>query len=254
MEYCPSGELFSYIVTLKHLPEQEVQRIFRQIVLGLQYLHNKSIYHRDLKPENILLDINYNIKICDFGLCKCSPPNERLHTPCGSPFYAAPEIIAGQSYYGPKADIWSLGIITYAMATGTLPWTELNQTRLFNQIMKFDGNVQIPQKIPPSIQQVLFMILRHDPNTRSSIEDLMKIPWVSYPQEYLHLTPSSLRHGFTGAISAVNPGKLMSKKSINLIRKSEDRQFSKNARFLLGHSRLGNYPSRNYGVSKSTYV
>ena len=92
-EYVTGGELFDYIVTKQKLPEAEACKFFQQIISGIEYLHKLSIVHRDLKPENLLLDYNSTIKIIDFGLSNTYKEGEALKTACGSPCYAAPEVI-----------------------------------------------------------------------------------------------------------------------------------------------------------------
>ena len=92
---------------------------------GIEYLHKLGISHRDLKPENLLLDHNKDIKIVDFGLSIIFNKSELLSTPCGSPCYAAPEMIQGLKYRGSNVDIWSCGIILYTMIVGYLPFEVL---------------------------------------------------------------------------------------------------------------------------------
>jgi 5'-AMP-activated protein kinase catalytic alpha subunit len=98
MEYANGGELFDYIVKRKRLQEEEAARFFQQIISGVEYIHKIRICHRDLKPENLLLDDQNNIKIVDFGLSNTYKEGELLKTACGSPCYAAPEMIAGKRY------------------------------------------------------------------------------------------------------------------------------------------------------------
>ena len=98
MEYASGGELFDYIVKKTRIPEKEACKFFQQIIAGVEYIHSLNIVHRDLKPENLLLDHNNNIKIVDFGLSNTFSQNELLKTACGSPCYAAPEMIAGMKY------------------------------------------------------------------------------------------------------------------------------------------------------------
>ena len=105
MEYASSGELFDYIVSRTRLPEKEACKIFQQIIAGIEYIHKLNVVHRDLKPENLLLDHNNCIKIVDFGLSNTYKNGEELKTACGSPCYAAPEMIAGKKYIGLKVDI-----------------------------------------------------------------------------------------------------------------------------------------------------
>ena len=105
MEYADGGELFEYIVSHGKIKETQACRIFHQLLTGLEYLHKMGICHRDLKPENLLIDQGSNIKIVDFGLSNTFKPGETLKTACGSPCYAAPEMIAGKRYTGSKADV-----------------------------------------------------------------------------------------------------------------------------------------------------
>ena len=91
---------------------------------GVEYLHKLRIVHRDLKPENLLLDYQKNIKIVDFGLSNTYKKNELLKTACGSPCYAAPEMIAGKKYESTKVDIWSCGVILFALLCGCLPFED----------------------------------------------------------------------------------------------------------------------------------
>lgn len=176
MEYCPNGELFQRIVQTGGLDETETRRIFKQICEALSFVHSHNIAHRDLKPENILLDKDMNAKLADFGLCHTTSPQKLLLTPCGSPFYAPPEIINNEEYDGKKADIWSLGVVLYTMATGSLPWTETNQTQLFIQIREAD--ILVPPHVNPLVQHLLRMMLSRNPAVRPSCEEILSLPWV----------------------------------------------------------------------------
>ena len=123
MEYAEGGELFNYIIEKEHLSEDESREIFQQIIDGIYYLHKMGICHRDLKPENILFASKdrKKIKIIDFGLSNLyiytdKERKDLLETPCGSPGYAPPEMIYGIKYDGLMTDIWSCGIILFAMS------------------------------------------------------------------------------------------------------------------------------------------
>ena len=101
---------------------------------GVEYCHRHNVVHRDLKPENLLLDQNLNVKIADFGLSNMMTDGEFLRTSCGSPNYAAPEVISGKLYAGPEVDIWSCGVILYALLCGTLPFDDEHVPTLFRKI------------------------------------------------------------------------------------------------------------------------
>ena len=120
LEYASHGELFDYLVEHRSLSDEEAARFFRQIIYGLEYLHSLGICHRDLKPENILLDENFNIKIADFGFARFVKANI-AETSCGSPHYAAPEVIKGIPYDGKCADVWSCGVILFALLAVCFP-------------------------------------------------------------------------------------------------------------------------------------
>lgn len=123
MEFLCQGELFDYIVKKKRMDEDEACKVFDQLISGIEYCHKLKIVHRDLKLENILIDYDQTIRIVDFGLSNTYKTGERLKTACGSPCYAAPEMIDGKEPYEPlMVDIWSAGIILYAMVCGFLPF------------------------------------------------------------------------------------------------------------------------------------
>ena len=102
--------------------ERAAGRIFIQLMNAVEYLHRLGICHRDLKPQNILLDVDYNIKLVDFGLSNVFQNGQYLRTACGSPCYAPPEMVSGNVYQGQIGDVWSMGIIFYGMICGTLPF------------------------------------------------------------------------------------------------------------------------------------
>lgn len=134
-EYAETGELFDLLVQESQLTEDHGMKLFRQMVYGIDYLHQLGICHRDLKPENILLDSTGNIKIADFGFARWMKSNI-AETSCGSPHYAAPEIVKGIPYDGRTSDIWSLGIILFAM----LAVCYLSPNYVFNWVISLQTN------------------------------------------------------------------------------------------------------------------
>lgn len=164
MEYAEEGELFKYIVAKGTISELESCKIYQQIISAMEYIHSMRITHRDVKPENILLDNNKTIKIADFGLSNSYKTDELLSTPCGSPFYASPEMVTGKSYSGMKTDIWSSGITLFAMLCGYLPFEDENNDDLFRKIKK--GEYQVSSKLTEIAKDFLSKILEVDPVKR----------------------------------------------------------------------------------------
>uniref|UniRef100_A0A224XM52 non-specific serine/threonine protein kinase n=1 Tax=Panstrongylus lignarius TaxID=156445 RepID=A0A224XM52_9HEMI len=175
MEYVSGGELFDYIVKHGKLKEYEARRFFQQIISGVDYCHRHMIVHRDLKPENLLLDHNLHVKIADFGLSNMMMDGEFLRTSCGSPNYAAPEVISGKLYAGPEVDIWSCGVILYALLCGTLPFDDEHVPTLFRKIKS--GIFPIPDYLNKSVVTLLCLMLQIDPMKRATIEDIKKHEW-----------------------------------------------------------------------------
>ncbi|XP_064153211.1 5'-AMP-activated protein kinase catalytic subunit alpha-1-like isoform X1 [Anguilla rostrata] len=175
MEYVSGGELFDYICKNGKLDEKESRRLFQQIISALDYCHRHMVVHRDLKPENVLLDAQMNAKIADFGLSNMMSDGEFLRTSCGSPNYAAPEVISGRLYAGPEVDIWSSGVILYALLCGTLPFDDDHVPTLFKKIC--DGIFYTPQHLKPAVSSLLKRMLQVDPMKRATIKDIREDEW-----------------------------------------------------------------------------
>ena len=183
MEYCKGGELFDFIVKKKKLTEKEACVFFHQIINGVEYLHNQGIIHRDLKPENLLLDEKNQIKISDFGLSTFFTKDNFLQTACGTPSYAPPEMLEGLQYNGEASDIWSCGIILYAMLCGSLPFTESKEDIIVEKIKKHE--YKIPDYLSKEAQDILNHILKINPIERYTIESIKKHPWFNIVKPHL---------------------------------------------------------------------
>lgn len=181
MEYASGGELFEYIVKNNKLNEVEACLLFHQIVAGIEYIHKLHIVHRDLKPENLLLDEKNSIKIVDFGLSNTYKLDETLKTACGSPCYAAPEMIAGKLYKGIEVDIWSAGVILFAMICGYLPFEDSNTSQLYKKILA--GDCKYSKSISRKAKDFLKGILNIDPNKRFTISDIRAHNWYKQIEE-----------------------------------------------------------------------
>ena len=175
MDYCPGGELFDYIANKIRLNEEESSFFFYQIINAVEYIHSKGIVHRDLKPENLLLNDKNKLKIIDFGLSNYFFPDSEknlLKTPCGSPCYAAPEMVSGNNYNGFKTDIWAIGIILYAMLVGYLPFEDNDNDILFQKILECD--LEFPDFLSNLSIDIITKILNVDSDKRNTIQDIKK--------------------------------------------------------------------------------
>jgi len=170
MELVTGGELLDYIDDRAWVSEKEASKFFTQIIAGVKYLHNTGIYHRDLKLENIMLDDQLNVKIVDFGL-SAFDEGKALKRQCGSIHYIAPEVLTGP-YNGAKADIWSCGIIFYAMVTGEMPFTDESEetNAIFDKILHQE--LSLPEHLSDSCKSLLKRILCRDPAERISLAEL----------------------------------------------------------------------------------
>lgn len=200
MEYCRNGELFQFIELQGAIEESKIRVLFYQIVQAVNYIHKNHIVHRDIKPENILLDDNYNLKLADFGFCHYYSPESTKHqflkTPCGSLFYSPPEILASIPYDGIKSDMWSLGIVLFAMVNGTLPWSNIDsQFALCKAILNMP--IYISPDISPPIQQILSMLLEKEPEDRPTTDQLLKMPWLAEATKENDIQTTSLQSTHT---------------------------------------------------------
>ncbi|KAK3721792.1 serine/threonine-protein kinase gin4 [Vermiconidia calcicola] len=178
MEYVDGGELFHYVDERKGLPEDETVYIFRQIVSALLYCHRLLICHRDLKPENILLNQKeLTVKLIDFGMAALQPEGRLLSTPCGSPHYAAPEVVSSRPYDGTQADVWSCGVILYVMLTGTTPYNYSQDgdiRMLFRDIAK--ARYWMPEELSREAQDLISRIFVPDPKRRITMDGIWEHP------------------------------------------------------------------------------
>lgn len=180
LEYVEGGELFDLLVERGPLQEPEAVKYFRQIVLGTAYCHALGICHRDLKPENLLLDTNLSVKLADFGMAALESNGKLLETSCGSPHYAAPEIVSGLKYHGAASDIWSCGVILFALLTGRLPFDDENIRSLLLKVQA--GNFEMPTEISGEAQDLIDQMLTVDPLKRIQTDKILQHPLLlKYP-------------------------------------------------------------------------
>ena len=195
MEYINGGNLFSFVKKRRKLSEKIAKFLFRQIILGLKYIHSQGIVHRDIKLENIIIDFNNTIKICDFGIGKVLKSSEELlYDKCGTPMYMAPEIVLSNKHNGYKGfpvDIWACGITLYIMLTGTLPFNLNNKSNdelSLKEIKKKDNTdlqIQIINFNPKKIKNIsdeannlLNGLLNKNPEKRLTCDEILNHQWL----------------------------------------------------------------------------
>jgi serine/threonine protein kinase len=177
LEYVEGGELFDYLCKRGRLSTPEALGYFQQIIAAIDYCHRFNIAHRDLKPENLLLDQDKNIKVADFGMAAWQMNNTSglLRTACGSPHYAAPEVIEGRAYNGSSSDIWSCGVILFALLAGRLPFDDEDLHTLLEKVKI--GSYEMPQNIDKRAQDLITRMLEKDVRKRITIEQILDHPF-----------------------------------------------------------------------------
>ncbi|ROW00017.1 hypothetical protein VPNG_08339 [Cytospora leucostoma] len=178
MEYCSGDELYDYLLQHGKLPVDKVQKTFTQLVGAVAYVHQQNCVHRDLKLENILLDKNKNVKLLDFGFAReYEGKTNYLQTFCGTICYSAPEMLKGEKYAGEKVDVWSLGIILYALLCGELPFDDDDDDVTRRKILGEEPNY--PDHIPQDALSLLKVMLSKRPFPRPSLLDILNHPFLA---------------------------------------------------------------------------
>ncbi|KAI9245064.1 kinase-like domain-containing protein [Sporodiniella umbellata] len=187
------GELFEYILAHRYLKEKDAKRFFAQLVSSVQYMHKCKIVHRDLKLENILIDKNRNIIVTDFGFANqfSTAADDMMATTCGSPCYAAPELVVNAGLYaGSAVDIWSCGVILFAMLSGYLPFDDdptNPDSDDISQLYRYIVSTRLvfPSHISPEACDLMEKMLVPDPTKRCTLDTVAKHPWLSEYKELL---------------------------------------------------------------------
>ena len=175
MEYCPNGDLRQYINKSGALPESRARQFFGQLCLGVRKIHSMDLVHRDLKLENILIDSKLKLKIGDFG-CARRQMDKTLHTITGSYAYGAPELVQGNEYNGKKADVWSMGIILFAMVAGKLPYTDKGSLK--QMLKKRSKPPHYPAHLSINCRHLISGMLNYVSSMRLHLEEVMCHPWL----------------------------------------------------------------------------
>lgn len=174
MEMVKGKSLYSYVHSKQNrkVEEQECMKLFGQIVSGIEYCHKNNVIHRDIKMENLLLDEHHNIKIIDFGFSICALASQKLKIFCGTPSYMAPEIVMKKEYSGPPADMWSLGVLLYAMLCGVFPFKGATEPELFRCIQRC--HITFPTHVSNSAKALVSRLLKFDPEKRATAAEVRR--------------------------------------------------------------------------------
>eukprot|EP00697_Spironema_sp_BW2_P005745 gnl/Spiro4/18005_TR9609_c0_g1_i1.p1 gnl/Spiro4/18005_TR9609_c0_g1~~gnl/Spiro4/18005_TR9609_c0_g1_i1.p1 ORF type:complete len:392 (+),score=113.21 gnl/Spiro4/18005_TR9609_c0_g1_i1:109-1284(+) len=189
MELMEGGELFDRIIEKEFYSEREASFLIKGVLEALSYLHSRDVVHRDLKPENLLFDKKGDtgvLKIADFGFAKCVERTDMAKTACGSPTYAAPEVLRlpnEQTGYTTKADIWSLGVILYILLCGYPPFPadNVNYDELFKLIRAGSYSFNLPEwdGISSSAKDLIKNMMCVDDTKRFSADQCLNHAWIA---------------------------------------------------------------------------
>lgn len=178
MEYAAESDILKLLKKRGPLDEKIACYLVFQIIQGLKHCHSQGILHRDIKLDNVLLTSSFLIKIADFGVSKIVKPGQVLYEQCGTPAYIAPEVIKGDGYSGFQADIWNLGILLYAMVTGTVPFKSNSIDELHSLILKGDWNFPEGNTLSSELKDLLRKILVLDPVKRLDEDGILEHGWM----------------------------------------------------------------------------
>nr|XP_008272320.1 serine/threonine-protein kinase MARK2-like [Oryctolagus cuniculus] len=181
MELVDGGDLYQHVMRRGGLPEPEVMVMFAQVLAAVAHCHAQRVAHRDLKLGNLLLDSQLNVKLADFGLSCHLPEGELVQGFRGTPEYSAPEVFRQEPYDPFAADLWSLGVILFAMLAGAMPFSGNDLVELRDCIQR--GSYELPCAASPALEELLSSLLSPDPCDRPTAESARQQWWFDPLQE-----------------------------------------------------------------------
>ncbi|KAF9644626.1 kinase-like protein [Thelephora ganbajun] len=201
LEYASGGDLFDHILAHRYLKEEDACKLFSQLISGVWYIHQKKIVHRNLKLENLLLDRHRNLIITGFALANRfeHEADKLMQASCRFPCYAAPELVISDSMYvGSAVDIWSCGVILYAMLAGYLPFDDdpTNPDRDINLLYRYivSAPLSFPNYISAEARDLLYIMLVPDPKRRADTQIVMNHRWLRPGAGLFNRTLGDLEH------------------------------------------------------------
>lgn len=181
-ELVNGGDLFDYTIARGRLAEREARRIMREVVSAVAYCHSNMVVHRDIKLENLLMDKDGHARIADFGMSGIMQTGLKMNSFCGSPIYMSPEIVQGLGY-GPGVDIWSLGVVLYAIVVGCTPWkidkSKAGMVEDLDAVLRGEFTYPPDVKLSPECKELISLMLVPETAKRATIEQIMYHPWLT---------------------------------------------------------------------------